>query len=154
MVIYEGHDMTRIVLILTSLFCLHVNAAQAQFDCDFDGYEKSERFFSFMEKADHYYDESFGLGHYGTPEIHVRLREEAERLKLDPDRTPIVSADFQTGRLDVSYCAARKCTIQETGYSALERCRSALGTQTCRLYAVRVEERLICTVLPSLKRRS
>lgn len=125
----------------------------AAFICDVDGYEAAGRFLAQMQEARAFYDAGVGLGHYGSPEIHERLRQQASGLQLDPERTPIVNADFVGGRVSVYYCAAATCTGDELAVTSVRACMAELGAAACRTYAVRVNGALLCTVAPSLQGR-
>ncbi len=141
---------------LVVALCLSVSAAAASpthFMCEVDDYEQSGKHLALLAQARDAYGEQFGIGHYGDKAVHARLREQASSLQIDPARTPIVNADFDSGKLDVFYCAAQTCTEREVAFDALKACMSNLGAKSCRTYAIKVKDSLVCTIAPGLHGR-
>ncbi|MBB3948722.1 hypothetical protein GGQ73_004717 [Rhizobium skierniewicense] len=137
------------ICLAVSIFLLpEISKANSKLFCDFEGYDKSARFHEIMKIARDSYDVRFGLGHFGTPEIHERLREQVNLLDVDPGRTSLVNADFDNGKIDLFYCASKKCTRSEIESESLRACMNNLGAKSCRTYAINVNNDAICIVLP------
>lgn len=139
------------ILAIVATALLATSPAYAGFICDFEGYEPSEKFFEMMQKARKSYDVRIGLGHYGTREIHEQLQSQTRSLQLDSRRTPIVTADLDQGKIDVFYCSSEKCSKHEIESEALLACMSKLGAKSCRTYAIKVDDSLVCTTMPGYK---
>lgn len=132
------------------IVCALPAAGLADVRCDFEGYEGFGRYTELTADERRWYAGSLGLQFIGTPDVHRTIREGLAALDLDPDRTPVVTADYDTGRLHVHYCAAEQCSLPELMGVSLLACRKALDTLNCLPAAIRVNGVTICTSQPGL----
>lgn len=90
------------------------------------------------------------FGILGSKSMHDVLRENMEVLDVDMTRTPLIHADFESGRLHVSYCAAEVCDYEEI-LASMRACANAApspGAAQCELYAIRADDTLLCVLSP------
>lgn len=118
--------------------------------CDFDNYEGIGRYEEASQGERDVYALGMGYSNYGAAEDHEALLAAFEDLRFDPVNAPIVSADLEQGRLHVFDCAGPTCSRTEIATSAPRACRDAFDGNTCRTFAVRVNNVYYCTLGPGL----
>jgi hypothetical protein len=118
--------------------------------CDFEGWEGGERFERASCNVRTVYDAAMSLFFFGSRATHETLRTAFRDLTFHPSRAPIISADMTSGRLHVFDCRSGRCSFEEIAREAPLACMAALGTRRCMTFAVRVENRYHCTLMPGL----
>ncbi|WP_227269832.1 hypothetical protein [Roseobacter weihaiensis] len=112
----------------------------------------SEAHMTLAETARASYGENVAsfFGILGSKSMHEVLRANMEDLDVDMTRTPLVYADFESGRLHVSYCEAEVCDYEEILASRRECANAAPspGAAQCELYAIRADDTLLCVLSP------
>lgn len=120
----------------------------AELNCGFDTYEALDKYAELSANERTFYALGMGYANTGTKDQHAKLLEAFKELRFPADRTPIVMADLDGGKLHTHLCKAGQCSRSEIAQDAPLACMNATGAAKCVAFAVRVDDVFYCTIGP------
>ena len=120
----------------------------ATLNCGFDTYDALDRYAELSKNEREFYALGMGYANTGTKAQHETLRNAFDALRFPADRTPIVMADLEGGKLHSFLCEEKQCSRTEIAQDAPLACMNATGAKRCLAYAVRVDNVFYCTIGP------